>query len=64
VLISSGYFGAGFDEGEPLIAEVGNDLQAAAGTFATISLGQRNGLICASVSADREPRDALFCRNE
>ena len=30
VLIRSGCFGAGFGEGEPLVAEVGDDLQAAA----------------------------------
>jgi len=28
MLIRSGCFGAGFDEGEPLVAEVGDDLQA------------------------------------
>ena len=28
--IRSGCFGAGFNEGEPLVAEVGDDLQAAA----------------------------------
>src|SRR5262252_3965186 len=33
VLIGSGCFGAGFDEGEPLVAEVGDDLQAAAEGF-------------------------------
>jgi hypothetical protein len=33
VLIGSGYFGAGFDEGEPLVTEVGDDLQAAAEGF-------------------------------
>jgi len=33
VLIRSGCFGAGFDEGEPLVAEVGDDLQAAAESF-------------------------------
>jgi hypothetical protein len=30
VLIRSGCFGAGFGEGEPLVAEVSDDLQAAA----------------------------------
>jgi hypothetical protein len=33
VLIRSGCFGAGFDEGEPLVAEIGDDLQAAAEGF-------------------------------
>jgi len=33
MLIRSGCFGAGFDEGEPLVAEVGDDLQAAAEGF-------------------------------
>ena len=33
VLVRSGCFGAGFDEGEPLVAEVGDDLQAAAEGF-------------------------------
>jgi cytochrome c553 len=33
MLIRSGCFGAGFYEGEPLVAEVGDDLQAAAESF-------------------------------
>jgi hypothetical protein len=33
VLIRSGCFGARFGEGEPLVAEVGDDLQAAAEGF-------------------------------
>jgi len=33
LLIRSGCFGAGFCEGEPLVAEVGDDLQAAAEGF-------------------------------
>ena len=33
MLIRSGRFGPGFDEGEPLVAKVGDDLQAAAEGF-------------------------------
>jgi len=32
-MVRSGCFGSGFDEGEPLVAEIGDDLQTAAEGF-------------------------------
>ena len=60
MLIRSGCFSAGFDEGEPLVAEVGDDFQAAAESFdvgghgpqfGRAGLGVRQGRLFAPASA-------------
>ena len=56
MLIRSGCFGAGFGEGEPLVAEVGDDLQAAAGGWtqaARVRSSVVPGLACSM--ADTRP---------